>query len=236
MLSLLRRDLHNRKGRFFAMVLSESVLSLARIIYPLREPPKHRSKELEVLCLGLPRSGTDSLQNALRTLGYGNVAHGFVWAQHAEISETYYRLRQQLLSGKVLSAEVLRSEYFDRVLGDCDASTDVPPAWFAAELLAAYPTAKVVLNRRRDVAAWKESFRKAVLPFMQSWSYWWASWFNAELFWINLLTYEMHGKCLFKGDFEKNAEVAYVRHYENLEKIMRQQGREWLDWSVEEGW
>ena len=72
---------------------------------------------------------------------------------------------------------------------------------------------------------------------MQTWSEWWLySWFNAELFWAVLLTNQMHGQILFKGDFEKNEEKAYTQHYEQLEQRLRQQKREWLDWSVEDGW
>lgn len=71
--------------------------------------------------------------------------------------------------------EVLRERYFDRLLGDMEASTDVPTVWFAPELLQAYPDAKVILNSRRDIKAWKESFRASVLPMMQSWPYWLAS-------------------------------------------------------------
>lgn len=32
---------------------------------------------MEVLCVGLPRSGTESLQHALLTLGYDHTYHGW---------------------------------------------------------------------------------------------------------------------------------------------------------------
>ena len=211
--------------------------SLAKFIYSLPPPPERRTRNLEVICLGLPRSATESLHNALRTLGYENVSHGMNWwSTYPERSVLYYELALLRSQGRTPSPEVLRTKYFDRVLGDCDATTDIPPAWFAEELLAAYPDAKVVLNRRRDVKAWKTSFRESVLPFMQSWSHWFAGWFEAEIFWTVALTNELHGQYLFRGDFEANAERAYTDHYGKLERILQDGNRPYLDWSVEEGW
>lgn len=131
-----------------------------------------------MICLGLPRSGTESLKGALETLGFGGVAHGFEWwLHHPNHSALYCELLLLKLQKRMPSPEVIRELYFDRLLGDMDASTDVPTVWFASELLQAYPDAKVILNRRRDIQAWKESFRASVLPMMQSWLYWMASWF-----------------------------------------------------------
>lgn len=140
------------------------------------------------------------------------------------------------LHDKLPDPNILRKEYFDRILGDKEATTDVPAAWFAAELLQAYPDAIVILNRRRDVKAWKASFRASVLPMMQSWKYWLASWFEAELFWGVWLTRLGHQRFLFNGNFEANAEKAYIEHYQSLEAILQAEGRSYLDWSVEDDW
>ncbi|OKO97923.1 hypothetical protein PENSUB_9849 [Penicillium subrubescens] len=44
--------------------------ALQRLLYGFPEPaPYKRSKPVEVLCLGLPHTGTESLSVALRTLG-----------------------------------------------------------------------------------------------------------------------------------------------------------------------
>lgn len=219
------------------MTVPTSLYPLSRMIYPLPDPKAGSTKSIQVLALGLPRSGTDSLCKALTILGYANVSHGFKWWCDApEVSELYCRLADKVAAGETPGKHVLRQHFFDRVLADCEATTDIPAAWFAAELLVAYPDAKVILNRRRDVQAWKSSFRTTVLPVVESRLYWLYSWFNAELFWLLRLTYRMHGRALFEGDFEKNAEAAYVQHYERLEAQMRQSGRHWLDWSVEDGW
>lgn len=213
------------------------MLSILKFIYRVPEPPQERSKSLRVICLGLPRTGTESLKSALEILGFDGVAHGFEWwLRHPNHSMLYCELLLLKLQNRMPCPEVLRERYFNRLLGDMEASTDVPTVWFATELLQAYPDAKIVLNRRRDIQAWKKSFRTSVLPMMQSWQYWIASWFNAELFWGVWLTRLGHQTFLFTGDFEKNAEKAFSDHYEGLEQMLKANEREYLDWSVDDGW
>jgi hypothetical protein len=56
----------------------------------------------------------------------------------------------------------LNRQTFDNLLGQYGACTDQPAAIVAAELVAAYPEAKVVLVER-DVDKWFESFRNTVI-------------------------------------------------------------------------
>lgn len=152
------------------------MLSILKCIYPLPEPQQKRSRSLRVICLGLPRSGTESLKSGLETLGFGAVAHGFEWwLRYPNYSILYCELLLLKLQNRMPASKIIRECYFDRLLGHMDASTDVPTVWFATELLQAYPEAKVILNRRRDVKAWKKSFRASVLPMMKNWQYWFAS-------------------------------------------------------------
>lgn len=47
-------------------------------VYAVKNPPpRKRMKPMEVLCVGLPRSGTESLQVALLKLGYDHTHHGW---------------------------------------------------------------------------------------------------------------------------------------------------------------
>jgi hypothetical protein len=48
-------------------------------------------------------------------------------------------------------------EDFDAVMGHSTAVTDAAGSVFAAELIEAYPNAKVVLNYRKDLDAWHRS-------------------------------------------------------------------------------
>ncbi|KAK4621760.1 hypothetical protein CLAFUW4_07565 [Fulvia fulva] len=47
---------------------------------------------------------------------------------------------------------------------------------------------------------------------------------------------EMHTRQLFKSDFEANAETAYRQHYDRIRELLNDQGRSYLEWSVEDGW
>jgi hypothetical protein len=51
---------------------------LENYVYSLpAPPPRTRTKPMEVLCVGMPRSGTESLQHALLKLGVGGRRRGF---------------------------------------------------------------------------------------------------------------------------------------------------------------
>ena len=208
-------------------------------LYPLLEPPSKRTKHLKVLCLCVSRSATEALRFALIRLGYDKVAHGFDWwLSHPGHSVTYHRLALAKLSSTKAEASKGSSLYvqdFDRVLGAYEAVTDVPAVWFATELLRAYPDAKVVLNRKADVEAWKGSLRDSILPIMQSWGYWWTSLFEKELFWSLRVTNLMWGR-FFNGDFEQNAATAYEEHYPRLEEVLEEQKRGCLHWQAGDGW
>ncbi|KAI1104090.1 hypothetical protein F4804DRAFT_308213 [Jackrogersella minutella] len=62
--------------------------------YSLPEPPKReRTKPMQVLCVGLPRSGTESLQHALLKLGYDHTLHGWdIALENPRYCEQYVRL------------------------------------------------------------------------------------------------------------------------------------------------
>lgn len=123
-------------------------IPLLKLLYPIREPDRNRDRDLKILCLGLGRTGTESLCAALVDLGYSEVYHGYstVAPEHIGGSATWYRLG--LAKFKYHDASLLTAASFDKVLGNCEAVADLPCAAFGVELLRAYPHAKVVLNRR----------------------------------------------------------------------------------------
>lgn len=51
---------------------------------------------MEVLCVGLPRSGTESLQNALLKLGYDHTLHGWdIILEEPNYCEQWVRLSRK---------------------------------------------------------------------------------------------------------------------------------------------
>lgn len=72
---------------------------------------------------------------------------------------------------------------FDDIIGHSVAVTDAAASCFAAELIAAYPDAKVVLNTRSDLDAWLHSLRRTLVCVNESWAFYLMSIFNRECFW-----------------------------------------------------
>ncbi|CAK3755802.1 Hypothetical predicted protein [Lecanosticta acicola] len=209
--------------------------SLLCYIYPITPPQKHRTAPLKLLCLGLSRSGTDSLRQALLQLDYKKIYHGYVWlAQPADASQWIHLAHLQITHQPISASE------FDSVLGDCDAITDIPPAGFAPELLDAYPDAKVIVNYREDVDAWAESCENTIerITSPKDWSGWWQyfqSFFEARLFW-SYRTYWWVWSRFSAGDFPRHGKEWYREHYRNLEEKLKRDGRKYLKWRVQDGW
>ena len=58
------------------MDLNSAFWRFCEWFYAMPEPPpRERTKPMQVLCVGFPRSGTESLQNALLMLGYDHTYH-----------------------------------------------------------------------------------------------------------------------------------------------------------------
>ena len=98
--------------------------------------PNGRRVKLEVLALGMPRTGTASMQAALRILGYSDVSHGFDLVYQPISSNMWETPTDAKFYGK---GPPVSREMFDRVLGHCAATTDLPAAYFAEELIREYP-------------------------------------------------------------------------------------------------
>lgn len=72
---------------------------------------------------------------------------------------------------------------FDALMGHSCAVTDAAGSVFAAELIAAYPEAKVVLNYRRDIDAWHHSAINTLVRNNTNWVIFALSRLSRQLFW-----------------------------------------------------
>ena len=133
----------------------------------------HRTVPLEVLSLGCSRTGTLSMVEALKILGYPDPYHYssvFANVSDADMWQTAFRAKYGTgeiglgaarigpeggATGKGEGAMDWRA-YFDRLLGHCGAVTDSPVIYFWEELLQAYPDAKVIVVER-NVEKWLPS-------------------------------------------------------------------------------
>ncbi|OCK74417.1 hypothetical protein K432DRAFT_386822 [Lepidopterella palustris CBS 459.81] len=202
---------------------------LKDIVYPLDPPSRTRTQPMQVLAVGPSRSGTDSLRAALITLGYSHTYHGWDIAMHAPDDRGWHDLLQMKRRGLVITAAD-----FDRVIGHCVAITDIPAALFAADLIAAYPDAKVILNVRRDVDAWFASCMATVVAMQRDSHLWLRSWFCTELFWVEahylrgVLPFFYRGKFQYTAKWVLREHCAMVRGLVSKDKLLK--------WNVGDGW
>lgn len=216
--------------------------ALQRLLYGFPQPAPHkRSKPVEVLCLGLPRTGTESLSVALRTLGLPTY-HGWDLVFEPDGSKLQHcnELVRRKYNGARDGDVQITSAEFDILLGDNQAVVDTLSLFFAPELLAAYPNAKVILNVRPDMNAWYRSIdRTFVQEVDQSWTVWGMQWFSSEFHWL----YSLYLRYGYPGVFhsvtttdgvQRNAKWVYRDHCNMVRGMVPQD--QLLEWSVEDGW
>lgn len=191
---------------------------------------------MRVLALGFSRSGTESLSRALQTLGHEHVFHGWhVWQSRPMLWRAWATLirRKYGSEGTVPGDSGLTRDDFDAYIGQFEAVTDLPWPTFAREMIAAYPEAQVILNRRSDVDAWYRSYCTVLKPLTSGLFYHVFSWFQADLYWTRVFVDELL-KPYFYGSWERHGKWVYEEHSAMVRGLVP--GDNLLEWSVEEGW
>lgn len=116
---------------------------------------------IQVIGVGFPRTGTSSLQEALRILDFKPCHHfasdvlddsfpyrkGRRWQQVYDITD---KARRQAAMRDIFEA------------GEYRATCDFPPSSFADDLVEMYPDAKFVLSVRKTPEAWRASFNNTI--------------------------------------------------------------------------
>ncbi|THV45303.1 hypothetical protein BGAL_0505g00070 [Botrytis galanthina] len=122
-----------------------------------------RALDMQVLCLGLSRTSTMSLQESLNKLGY-KTYHCRVAAPTKVHIPLWLEGFDAKLSG---NGKPFGREEFDKILTNFSATTDMPAVNFSEGLLAAYPAAKVILTTR-DPDKWIESVERSIYAIVNS--------------------------------------------------------------------
>lgn len=127
------------------------------------EPPAPL-REMKVLCLGLPRTGSTSMAEALTVLGYKDVYHTSQtvarpgdWVHLERAADATF----PCLPSYAPEPPFGRADW-DRLWGRSEATTDAASI-FAPQLIAAYPDARVVLVER-DYDRWHASMFGSLFP------------------------------------------------------------------------
>ncbi|EJD54838.1 hypothetical protein AURDEDRAFT_52233 [Auricularia subglabra TFB-10046 SS5] len=118
--------------------------------------------EMKVLALGLPRSGTASITQALTMLGYENVHHGLKFLDRQNDWIVLSRAADATFPNlSTYTGVPFTRAQWDDLYGEHDAAADVS-AFFGATLAKVYPEAKVLLVVR-DFDSWFRSFDRGIL-------------------------------------------------------------------------
>jgi hypothetical protein len=141
---------------------------------------------------------------------------------------------------KNTSVDINSSAFWDPLLGHISAVTDVPANLFGPELIAAYPSAKVILVER-DVDKWYPSFEQALIvpnehPLVTST----ISRLEPTLGKLTPIVSEGMMKGQFRardaGEWRKNAKTIYREHYAEIRRVLEGQPGRLLDFQLSEGW
>ncbi|KAI6263293.1 hypothetical protein MCOR07_007677 [Pyricularia oryzae] len=151
----------------------------------------------QVLVLGMPRTGTQSIGQALQMLGLGESYHMTTVGPNNHHDAWCTAIEAKF--GEKDASEVITQEFFDDLFKGYDAVSDFPASIFYKELLAAYPNAHVILTKRAE-DAWFESMCKTLhVAYIKA---------KAEPSKLAKL-YHQH---LWADNFLRNGREAYRRH------------------------
>ncbi|GKZ70612.1 hypothetical protein AnigIFM50267_006266 [Aspergillus niger] len=193
-----------------------------------------REVPMQVLALGLCRTGTDSLRQALRALGYNDTYHGYAAVlENPRDCEMWHAALSAKYEGK---GRPFGREEFDQILGHCQAVSDFPAACFADELIQAYPEAKVILTVR-DIDDWHRSVSKSFTPLLTHPLLPLSTILETLLLsrtrWIRP-TWQKIWKYYFNDDFDANGRKAFEAHNSHVKDIVPAENL--LIYNIKDGW
>jgi hypothetical protein len=201
-----------------------------------------------ILCAGLPRSGTASLAQALRTLGITNVHHAtkvndttefLAWGYAAWCSFPYLR-RSRLFRPFYISTYDPLPPWsrgnWDRLIGHYEAVTDLG-GLCAKEIFQAYPESRVILVER-PVDSWVRSYRFIT----DHWLYGWHKlWLYTVASWVGLPQYigirDLQCGFLEAASAQEAREKLpelHQRHYAIMRELVPKD--QLLDFRLQDGW
>ncbi|PYH89478.1 hypothetical protein BO71DRAFT_363365, partial [Aspergillus ellipticus CBS 707.79] len=187
-----------------------------------------RVRPMEVLVLGLCRTGTLSTWLALQQLGYPTYHMTSIMQNPRDAT-----LWTEALLGKYHNGRPYTIKDWDALLGHISAVTDFPAALFIEELTTAYPSAKVILTLRSP-DSWYTSMQNTIMAQTYSPLATFLGWISPATFGVGNRMCRLGFDALFAGDFAKNGKQAFVDHYEEVRRVVPAENL--LEWNPAEGW
>ena len=196
-----------------------------------------RTVPMQVLSLGMPRTGTVSMQAALELLGCKPTYHGYTPLYNLDHLPAWTAAFEAKYHHNGPS---FTRQDWDRLLGNYGAVTDTPCICFAQELIAAYPDAKVVLVERADIDAWYQSFEGLIteyyLPIHRILQYLDPYQIGPT---VRLFAYVFKDERGFyragsEKELRRNAKTVYKEHYDLVRRVCPKERL--LEFDLKEGW
>lgn len=212
---------------------------------PTSQPP--RTKQLALINLGLPRTGTKSLRNALQILGFENVYHydTILPNEHPEHCLAWneaFKLKYCSPTG-TSRLNWTGEEWDTKILSPYECLSDNPCISFALELLSAYPDAKVLLSVRDSAAVWTKSYSETILPVEEAFHF--PTWNPVKMiyrWWIKRrspITAMVDNLAVYSPsrDFrERGGDTVYEDWSKEVRKLAKGRKAGFLEFNVKEGW
>ncbi|KAH6648017.1 P-loop containing nucleoside triphosphate hydrolase protein [Truncatella angustata] len=194
---------------------------------------------MEVLSLGMGRTGTTSMAAAFALLGFPTSHGGADMHSNPLDGDIWLEAVKAKYQGD--TSVKLDASFFDKALGHVSACADYPSNMFGPELIAAYPNAKVVLVER-DADAWYPSFERALIRGQDL-----PAWFRHFLeladntqkhvqpvIWRGMMQGQFGAKDSI--EWRKKAKDVYKRHNAEIREVLKDQPERLLVYRLGSGW
>ena len=194
---------------------------------------------MQVLVLGLSRTATASLREALFILGYSDVYHmASIMRDNPRDCEMWNEAYRAIFQAN----GTFEKGDWDQLLGHSMAVSDAACIDFAPQLPEAYSDPKVILTLRDDANAWYESCMETVYPFIQQnflrrghfLSAW--QWFArpnplGQAYRTTMTYHAQHGGW---ADFPTKGKDFYHQHNQRIRDLVKKGNL--LEYNAKEGW
>ncbi|KAI7465107.1 hypothetical protein KC357_g7725 [Hortaea werneckii] len=193
---------------------------------------------LEVISLGLSRTGTTSMQFALEKLGFAPCHGGIVLFRNPVAREGFEEVFSNLITGKWKAGDAALSRRLRQLMQGYRSTTDMPLPYLSRETYAAYPDAKYILTTR---PGGKDDWFRSFMPISrwhmsQTWHrylYRFCVYPVAFLRRFDDLVGLLHRKWMMEHDGKLEPEN-YDRHNEMVKALIPEQ--QLLVYDVRQGW
>lgn len=176
---------------------------------------------MKILVLGLPRTGTQSLADALVQLGISPTYHMREVAKNKH-QGLWIEALEAKFEGK---GTAWQREDFERIFAGFEGAADFPASIFPQELVKAYPEAAIILSIRPE-DAWVNSMMSTLwhaysrMPPNSGSS-------------MSSLSTKYHSVC-WDNDFPANGREHFRKHNEVVRNLGKD--KKFLEWDVKDGW